>query len=248
MYFPPSQIETNLYTDGSEYELSTNGEPYTGPYWKIKRNGALYTGNSPETSNPIQLVLIQTEENTQPDPYSQNEFLSQVQSSKTITIPGFNRIPDIMDSKITSRILPLPYSVILTEDDIKQNYVTRYFIKRNDVYQYMEISSLEYTKLSNKDDTIAWDLYSGAILTWVISGDINTVSLGNAKRVRNIMEKKSPKNPSGKNWIGFDTLFNNNYLQFYQSNISKSQSNRTTSNSISSPQSSTSGGSGGGGY
>ena len=37
MYYPKSQIKTNLFTNGNEYFLSTNGESYTGYYYKTPK-------------------------------------------------------------------------------------------------------------------------------------------------------------------------------------------------------------------
>jgi hypothetical protein len=46
MYYPKSQIKTNLYTDGNKYILSTTKEGYTGFYYEIS-TGQKYTGENP---------------------------------------------------------------------------------------------------------------------------------------------------------------------------------------------------------
>jgi hypothetical protein len=247
MYFPPSQIETDLYTDGSEYMLSTTNEPYIGNYWKIKRNGTLYTGNNPNSPNPIRIIKLKELEEDPTPLFNPNPFIQQLQQSKVIS-PSINSMPENIAKNLKIRVLPLPFTPTITEQSIKQKFINRYFAKRNDNYQYLEISNDDFLNLSNKSNTIAWDLYDTVSLVWVISGDRNNIALANAQRVKNIMEPNSPKNRAGKSWIGFDTLFNNNYLQFFQSNKSKTQSNRTTPTSTPPQQSSTSGGSGGGGY
>ena len=248
MYFPPSQIETGLTTDGSEYKLASTGEKYIGPYWKVKRGGVLYTGNSPDDPNPIRLYLI-SQEDAQETVYTEDKrFYSQIQNNKIIGPAPIINAPDVVINKLTVRSIPLPYTPKLTQNDIEKRFITRYFAKRNDSYNYLEISPGFYKKIGQKSDGVAWDQYSIVSLTWVISGDRNNVELGNAQRVKNISMIESPRNPDGKNWIGFETIFNNNYLQFFQSNKSKTQSNRTTPTSTPPQQSSTSGGSGGGGY
>ena len=35
MYYPPSQIQTNLYTGGDEYIIASSGENYIGNYYSL---------------------------------------------------------------------------------------------------------------------------------------------------------------------------------------------------------------------
>ena len=34
-YYPSNRVQLNLYTDGTEYALRVNGNPYTGFYYKL---------------------------------------------------------------------------------------------------------------------------------------------------------------------------------------------------------------------
>ncbi len=43
MYFPKSQIKSNLYTNGGEYVLSTTKEDYKGYYYEVS-TGQRFTG------------------------------------------------------------------------------------------------------------------------------------------------------------------------------------------------------------
>ena len=54
MYYPKSQIKTNLYTNGNQYILSTTKEPYIGPYYEIS-SGDKYTGKNPQDGPNILL-------------------------------------------------------------------------------------------------------------------------------------------------------------------------------------------------
>jgi uncharacterized protein (DUF2147 family) len=45
MYYPKSQIKTNLYTNGGEYILSTSKIEYKGYYYKVS-SGKLYSGKT----------------------------------------------------------------------------------------------------------------------------------------------------------------------------------------------------------
>lgn len=61
-YYPKNKIQTNLFTNGSEYQtLDSNllglNTSYTGYYYKLY-NGKAYTGKFPEDGNNTELVLI----------------------------------------------------------------------------------------------------------------------------------------------------------------------------------------------
>ena len=48
MYYPKSQIKTNLYTNGEDFFLTSTGERYTGFYHMISSN-QFFTGKTPNT-------------------------------------------------------------------------------------------------------------------------------------------------------------------------------------------------------
>ena len=54
MYFPPSQIKTNLYTSGKELSYASNGDEYVGFYFKTS-SGRYYSGKNP--NNPPNVLL-----------------------------------------------------------------------------------------------------------------------------------------------------------------------------------------------
>ena len=58
MYYPKSQVKTNLYTNGDEYVLSTTKQEYVGYYYKTS-SGAKYTGKNPDIKPSILLQPIE---------------------------------------------------------------------------------------------------------------------------------------------------------------------------------------------
>jgi hypothetical protein len=56
MYYPKSQIKTNLYTNGSELVTTTNNQLYQGYYYETS-NGQLFTGKNPQDGPNILLSL-----------------------------------------------------------------------------------------------------------------------------------------------------------------------------------------------
>ena len=49
MYYPSSQIQTNLYSNG-ELSIKSTKQIYTGFYWKTSR-GEYFMGKSPDSPN-----------------------------------------------------------------------------------------------------------------------------------------------------------------------------------------------------
>ena len=56
MYFPKSQVKTNIYTNGNEYVLSTTKQPYKG-YYYLTSSGKTYAGKKPTFSPSIEIIL-----------------------------------------------------------------------------------------------------------------------------------------------------------------------------------------------
>ena len=62
MYYPKSQIKSNLYTNGEEYINSITNITYRGYYYELS-NGKSYTGKTPEDGPNILLVLPKIKKN-----------------------------------------------------------------------------------------------------------------------------------------------------------------------------------------
>ena len=55
MYYPKSQIETNLYTMGGEFVIKNTNQPYVGFYWKASSE-RFFTGKNPNDNIPKELI------------------------------------------------------------------------------------------------------------------------------------------------------------------------------------------------
>jgi hypothetical protein len=60
MYYPKSQIKTNLRTPGGEFTISGTNQDYKGYYYLIS-NGQAYSGKSP--NDPISQLLLPNDQN-----------------------------------------------------------------------------------------------------------------------------------------------------------------------------------------
>jgi len=220
MYYPKSQIKTNLYTDGSEYVVSTTKEGYTGFYYEIS-TGQKYTGRTPNNKPNILLMSIQQEN------FIESRELSAIGDSPTIDAPIYF-IPEEGYSKInnSNRFIP-QFNLTLPTDQDKQNgQFSRYFCKKTNELKYLEIDKKTFTQLRSRDPKIAWDLYEPASLLWVIKGNQENVFNTNKLSVFKIEQNQK--------WNGFFQYFKKNYLKYYQSqdinNLYTSGSEFTTKN------------------
>jgi hypothetical protein len=195
MYIPPSQYKTGLYSNG-EYRLGP--DPYIGPYWELI-NGDAFTGEKPSNTTK-QIFLIQT--SLTEDEVDFTDFGEEEEKSITI-ITESDQILNF------TRKIPLPYVLNLSQQDIDNGSVERFFVKRNDVYTYMEISPSVFKQFRQRSPEIAWDLYDIASINWLISGDTFNVIKTNKKNVLDI--ESFPFN-----WANFSQIFKNDYLQFFQ--------------------------------
>ena len=79
MYYPLSQIITNLYTNGGEYVLLNTKQPYKGYYWKTSQE-KIFTGKTPQDTPIEELIII-----------SEDTFNS---SENSTVVSYYNRIDD----------------------------------------------------------------------------------------------------------------------------------------------------------
>jgi hypothetical protein len=180
MYYPLSQITSNLYTNGNEFIYSDDKSLYTGHYWKTS-TGKYYTGKTPQdtpTEEIIQLSNSSTEITI--DPISD--------------VPTFYNQDDIspveyvnLTKPSSPSLLPTYSSNIPTQKDYQIGEYRRYFCKKTNEIIYLEINKDTYDKLVNKDSKILYQLYQPFNLPWQLTGDKSQVFITN----KNITELTS---------------------------------------------------------
>jgi hypothetical protein len=192
MYFPKSQIKSNLYTNGDEYITFNTKENYKGYYYEIS-NGNKYTGKTPEEGFNILLIPSFINSSTT------NESISP-EDIYTIQTLGYN-------NSLPSRYIPLPTPTLPTTQDQQLGAFTRYFSKKNNELKYMEINKETYTQLNSKDPKIAWDLYSAQLISWQIQGTKETVYKANKSSATLIEQNQK--------WHGFSQYFKEQFSKYY---------------------------------
>jgi len=204
MYYPKSQIKTNLYTNGDEFVNSITNQLYQGYYYETS-NGQLYTGRNPQDGPNV--LLLFPKENLIFDPTNvlDNPDFDNTIYYYNVTDINYNDATNIDTNQV--RIIPSFNLTLPTDQDKINGQFNRYFCKKNNELKYLEINQDTYQKLQNKDPKIAWDLYTPAIVLWVIQGNQNQVFLSNKATVQ-ALEQNIP-------WYGFSQYFQDKFLKYY---------------------------------
>ena len=207
MYYPKSQITTDLYTNGNELVVKSNSLNYIGYYYKLS-TGEMFVGKKP-TSGKIKLI---PKEELNP-----SSTIEDNQVTKTITVAKYSDDPDpenlepspnnfysIQNNGVYStlktqpkkRIIPSSFVPVLTPIDFENEEILRYFAKRNNQNLYLEISPDDYLAINSSNPKIAFDLYECVSINWSLDFEANII---NRKLVDNIEKNKK--------WYGFHHFF-----------------------------------------
>jgi len=209
MYFPNSQIKTNLYTNGGEYILSTTKKEYKGYYYKLS-NGKSYTGKSPN-DKPNILLSPQPNTNDTPNstlPTSDNDISinnSVEEGYEMYSFLNFKLYPQ--NKSFLPRSIPQYNPTTPIQKDYDLGVFQRYFCKKNNELIYIEIDKTTFQKLNSNNPQIAWDLYSALSLNWYLTGDKSKVYNTN-KNLSTLIETQ-------QKWHGFSQYFKDKYLKYY---------------------------------
>jgi hypothetical protein len=189
MYFPKSQIKSNLYTNGGEYILSTTKENYIGYYYEVS-TGQRFTGKTPQDGPNI--PLLPPRKNINPETHPDEGPIENT---------GIRYVdPELfpLQTPINLRFIPIPNPTLPTDQDNQLGVYTRYFCKKNNELKYMEIDKNTFQLLSTRANNIAWDLYTPVSTLWYLRGNVD--SYGANKGLISLIEKN-------QKWYGFTQWF-----------------------------------------
>jgi len=184
MYYPQSQIQTNLYSNGELFIKSTQ-QIYTGFYWKTS-TGKYFMGKSPD-SPKSNIELISPRGTTSPrdldnhEPLIDENNLVKISYSSSDVINYLNLNEDIDASNLPQIPVYTPSSP--TKEDYENQEFPRFFCKKKNEPYFIEINESTFIKLSEEDPTIDYETYIPFKLFWVIVGEQNKVALENKNTV-----------------------------------------------------------------
>lgn len=218
MYFPKSQIQPNLYTNGNEFQKITDKSIYTGFYFKTS-TGLFYTGKTPNDGPNTQLVRISnitdpiapstTVANSPTIPEAQKIITTQFANvSVGLDYTDINNnYPKSTLPDYQNRTIPVSFIPILTAEDFKVGVIQRYFCKKNNELIYLETNKENYNLLINRSSNIAWDLYTPISMLWYIDGGLDKAYSTN-KNLASLIERNNK-------WFGFVQYFKDDFTKFY---------------------------------
>ena len=155
MYFPKSQITTDLYTNGNEYVYAGTDKEYIGYYFQTS-NGKYYTGKNPNDPPIKELVIpkssvVNDAEEGEIGNYSQEASLYLIPDAYAIASNiGTNAVPP----KPPTQIITLP-----TEKDYDLEEYQRYFTSKDNEVRYTEIDKEQYENMTIEDMIEDYNVY-----------------------------------------------------------------------------------------
>ena len=190
LYYPVDEITPNLFTQGKEFMTEDNIE-YIGSYHRYI-TGEIYTEakwNVRKSKRLIKYVETTTKQTYVYDILKPNLSLKYIQ--------------------------PTAHSVIVTKSDIRNGYITRYFIKKINNETIIEINRTQYDAWSQ--DVIEKKMYVATSLTWYISGAIEDTTSGVVNIPGVITKNQKQVKYANRNLIGLSSKLTN-FTEYYTDN------------------------------
>lgn len=181
MYYPKNKIQTDLYTNGSEYLILATQTPYTGYYYKTY-TGKVFSGKSPSDISSQELTPWVSYDTAALSTSNTPTTIYQT-SGEYADLP-----PTVFFEKEPNLSKQLPYTVTITPtqaDYTKGNFV-RMFAKKANEPKFFQIDEAQFKKLTSRDPKWDWAFYIPFSLTWVLTGNELSVSSTNNATVDRI--------------------------------------------------------------
>jgi len=187
VYYPVEEITPNLYTTGKQW-MTRDGREYVGLYHTYI-TGEAYT----------QAVW---------DPKQSVELVAYVEPATPVIIQ-YQKLKPNLD---LLRFSPRSINLSISNNDIKQGYVTRYFLcKRND-RSIIEIDAIQYNFWKN--DQIDKKIFIGVELKWYITGPLQD-TINKAVSVPGVITKNTESRRIASNTIAELIKKLSNLTEFY---------------------------------
>jgi len=216
MYYPKSQITPNLYTNGGELVLNTDKSDYSGYYFKVS-TGKYFTGRNQDDKPNVELILITplSQDNTLPPNPSINVNVLSLDNSNFVTTQYETNTDEVLNYFALKNIdiynppisfVPYYSPVLPSNQDYQNGEFRRFFCKKTNEIQYIEIDIPTYNKLIAQDPQILWQLYTPFNITWKLTGTIQEVVRTNYNIVQ--LASKTKNLPMLGNYL------NSNYIKY----------------------------------
>lgn len=206
MYFPKSQITTDLYTNGKEFIYINSNTEYIGFYFKTS-NGKYYTGKNPNDS-PVQEIIIPNFDKT--EDAEEGAAGSYTDEAILYLVPDVYAKAQNLGNNDVPPKPPTQYNNLPAKENYELGEYQRYFASKQNEINYTEISFEEYRQFQNEEKIVDYLMYNTFQLPWLISGKRNEVYNINKKTIQRIQIQYSLQ--------GFTSYFKNKYDQYFKYN------------------------------
>ena len=212
MYYPKSQIQTNLYTNGGELMTRLGKREYIGYYYEVS-DGKKYAGRNPNDQIPIELIPMSSQDGLEDEDSLLNPpiiYRPNNDSGQNFISPNSLKINESYRNLTNIGNTRFPPRFSLTIPTLEESQIgeyRRYFAKKTNELVYIEVSKETYNKFINEDPKVAFDLYNLVSLSWSLRGEERQVFETN-KKIVELIEKEN-------NWYGFTLYFKDNFLKYY---------------------------------
>jgi hypothetical protein len=204
MYYPKSQVKTNLYTNGGEYIVLNTNTSYKGYYYETS-TGEYFSGRTPNEIPSFKLIK---------DIAYETSGESSIPSSFGFENDNFYLIEDgyarstnlSFNQKAPSS--PKQTYPVLTDNDYKLGEFQRYFLKKGNETKFLEISLEDYRKYVNRDKDVMFELYTPIQINWILTGE--------EKQVYQVNQSIIARAEREQNLPGFTQYFRGKFAQFYR--------------------------------
>jgi len=193
-YYPKSQVKTNLYTKGGEFQLKSTKQKYSGYYWKNSK-GEIFTKKTPNVGGSELLELIPKISTPSINTVTYVEGNNVYNSLKKINIADSLLLPSYQKPSPTSK-------------DYDLGNFNRFFAKKTNENLYIEVSKNVYGKLNQKNKAYDYKSYLIFKLLWTLTGNPTQVAETNKNII--ILTEQTYGIVGLKNYLKF------NYLEFYK--------------------------------
>ena len=209
MYYPKSQLKTNLFTNGEEYVYANTRIQYSGSYFKTG-NGKIFTGTNPNNGPNNELLPVDNSSIPINDP----NYVETLPESYYVIDEAYYYSKGVNYNYLgTPPPLPIQQSPQPTEQNYGVGEFQRYFLQKANEKFYLETTNSEAKKYLEKSPSVMYQLYTPFSLPWVLTGDREEVYNINLKTVHRVQKSRK--------LVGFESYFRGRYDQFYKETPTK---------------------------
>jgi hypothetical protein len=185
LYYTADEITSNLYTSGSQFMTEDNVE-YRGTYHSYI-TGEVYTGSTWNAKTSKKLITFR-------DLSSKNAEYQQLKPTSLV----FDK--------------PNPTIVSITQQQINNKMVDRYFLKKVNETSIIEVDLEQYQKWINKQiDSV---VYLGISIPWTIAGEIEDTNI-NGTMIKGVRTRNNLQIQYANSKLPGILDYLNNPLQYY---------------------------------